>query len=142
MTPDRGRSRSGGTRRGSRDTAGEQPGPSVPDEGPARVVRAPWTVRPASEQARKEWDAARDAEPVLMGQERERLRLSPLDRSGNPRRTGPLHAGLGTRLVGGVRLPQWQHELTAGGRIWYCPDRKNRVIWVTKVSLTHPRQTD
>jgi hypothetical protein len=102
----------------------------------------PWTIRPASEQARKEWEEARDAEPILMGEERERLRLSPLDRSENPRRTGPLHAEFATRLIDGVRLPQWQHELTSKGRIWYCPDKKSRVIWVTKVSLSHPKETD
>jgi hypothetical protein len=77
-----------------------------------------------------------------MRAERERLRLRPLDRSANPRRTARLRAGLATRRRGGVTLPQWQHELTSGGRIWYCPDKDQRIIWVTKVELTHPKATD
>jgi hypothetical protein len=65
-----------------------------------------------------------------------------LDRSDNPRRTAQLHGALATRQLGEVKLPQWQHEITSSGRIWYCPDRQERVIWVTKVDLAHPKQTE
>lgn len=77
-----------------------------------------------------------------MAAERERLRLRPLDRSANPRRTGRLKAGLASRVVADKTLPQWQHELTAAGRIWYCPDKAERTVWITSVDLTHPKATD
>lgn len=101
-----------------------------------------WTIRPASERARKEWDQARAAEPVLMGALRDRLQQRPLDRSDNPDRTHRLKPPLDTKQVGDQRLPQWQHELTTRGRVFYCPDKEARVVWVTKVDLGHPRETE
>lgn len=41
-----------------------------------------------------------------------------------------------------VTLPQWQHEMTSADRIWYCPDKDSRTIWVTKVSLSHRKQNE
>jgi len=82
------------------------------------------------------------AEANLMMAERGRLRTRPMDRSRNPRRTGPLAGPLATRRIGNKSLPQWQHELTAAGRIWYCPDKDERMVWVTKVALADPRATE
>lgn len=81
------------------------------------------------------------AYPELMSGERERLIMRPLART-NPQRTHPLKGKLSTKSVGGVRLPQWQHEITGSGRIWYCPDKVNRIIWITRVSFTHPKETE
>lgn len=77
-----------------------------------------------------------------MAAERERLRTRPLDRSANPRRTARLKGGLASRVIGGKQLQQWQHELTAAGRIWYCPDKDEGVVWVTQVDLNHPKSTE
>lgn len=99
-------------------------------------------MKPASEQARKQWLQALAAEPELMDAERTRLRTRPLDRSANPRRTAQLKGGLATRTIGGKTLPQWQQELTSAGRLWYCPDKQARTVWVTKVDLQHPKATD
>jgi hypothetical protein len=44
--------------------------------------------------------------------------------------------------VGDKVLPQWQHEITGAGRVWYCPDKDERVVWVMNVALRHPQQTD
>jgi hypothetical protein len=30
----------------------------------------------------------------------------------------------------GRTFEQWQYEVTADGRIWYCPDEGRRVVWV------------
>jgi hypothetical protein len=101
-----------------------------------------WTVRFASAQALKEWEAVTAAEPELMERLLLRLKDRPLDRSDNPRRIGQLHGGLATRRVAGRALPQWQYEITSSGRLWYCPDKDDRVIWVTKARLDHPRETE
>src|SRR5947207_14094690 len=98
----------------------------------------PWEVRPASARAHREWVAAVEREPDLMDEERRRLRERPLDRSRNPRRTGPLAGPLATQRVGDKVLPQWQHEITGAGQVWYCPDQDERVVWVMKVALLHP----
>lgn len=52
-----------------------------------------------------------------------------------------LRGELARRLVGGRELPQWQFEVTSGGRVWYCPDIDRRVVWITEVHLGPPKQT-
>lgn len=62
------------------------------------------------------------------------------------RPTRPLHPGcqhrlrgeLAERLVGGRTLRQWQHEVVAGGRIWYCPDPERRIVWVVAAVPVRP----
>ena len=117
------------------------PKPPARQEAP-RAATGPWTVRPASARAQKEWNQATAAEPELMSGLRERLRLRPLDRSDNPNRTHQLKPPLAEKVIGGKRLPQWQHELSSSGRVFYCPDRTDRVVWVTKVELAHSKETD
>jgi hypothetical protein len=73
---------------------------------------------------------------------RERLRDRPLDRSDNPGRTHRLRPPLDRKHVGDRVLPQWQHEISAAGRVFYCPDAAERVVWVTRVDLGHPGETD
>ncbi|WP_431953115.1 hypothetical protein [Nocardia lijiangensis] len=48
----------------------------------------------------------------------------------------------GTRVIAGRTLEQWQYEVTAGGRIWYCPDPEQRIVWVVSARTGHPKQTD
>jgi hypothetical protein len=60
----------------------------------------------------------------------------------NPARQHRLRGPLATREVGGKRLDQWQYEVTAGGRIWYCPDPERRVVWVVEASPSHPKATE
>ena len=72
---------------------------------------------------------------------RERLRTRPMDRTDNPRRTDRLKGPLATKRIAERALPQWQHEMTGAGRVFYCPDRETRTVWVTLVALAHPRGT-
>lgn len=108
----------------------------------AKRVHEPWVIKPVSRRAQKEWEQASTENPDLMTVERERLLTRPLDRSANPRRTHVLQGKLGERNIGGVKLQQWQHELAGAGRIWYCPDKDARIVWITAVSLSHPKATD
>ncbi len=71
-----------------------------------------------------------------------RLTERPLDRSDNPRRTHRLRGTLGTKRVDGKVLEQWQFEMSSAGRIWYCPDSDGHIVWITRVSLRHPRETE
>lgn len=105
------------------------------------MVPSDWVIKPASAQTEKAWKLALDQEPEIMEEERKRLRTRPLDRSDNPRRTHQLKGKLAERRIQGERYEQWQHEITSAGRVWYCPDRKNRIIYVTHVSLSHPKET-
>ena len=98
-------------------------------------------LRPASLTAQRQWEDAVVAEPVLMAAVRERLRTRPLDRSDNPARTHRLKPPLHEARIGEARLPQWQHEISAAGRVWYCVDTGRQTVWVTRVSLGPPRET-
>lgn len=60
----------------------------------------------------------------------------------NPDRQHRLRGRLGTREIRGRRLNQWQYEVTAGGRIWYCPDHDTRVVWIVHAGTGHPRATE
>jgi hypothetical protein len=60
----------------------------------------------------------------------------------NPSRQHRLRGQLAERQVGGRSLPQWQYEVTAGGRIWCCPDDLRRVVWVVAASTSHPKGTE
>ena len=137
MSPDKGRSKSGRTE-GSRRARK----PSANPMARARAAQLGWVIKPASEQARKEWESALLAEPELMAIERERLRTRPMDRSDNPRRTAQLKYRLATRTIDGKVLPQWQREVTGSGRVWYCPDKETGIVWITKAELRHPGETD
>ncbi|WP_247648652.1 hypothetical protein [Saccharomonospora xinjiangensis] len=43
---------------------------------------------------------------------------------------------------GGRELPQWQIEVTGGGRIWYLVDEENRTVWLRYAGTGHPKRTD
>jgi len=60
----------------------------------------------------------------------------------NTARQHKLKGAFGTREVGGLTLEQWQYEVTAGGRIWYCPDPGKRIVWVVLAGTGHPKDTD
>ena len=60
----------------------------------------------------------------------------------NRARQHRLKGTLGRRQVHGNTLDQWQYEVTAGGRTWYCPDPDKRVVWVVAASTGHPKVTE
>ena len=53
-----------------------------------------------------------------------------------------LRFDLAYRDYRGERLPQWQIEVTGGGRIWYVVDEERRIVWLMKASLGHPKATE
>jgi hypothetical protein len=60
----------------------------------------------------------------------------------NPARQHRLRGDLCSRDVRGRVLDQWQYEVTAGGRIWYCPDPDRRIVWVVQAGTGHPKITE
>lgn len=107
----------------------------APPAGPDR-----WELRFASTEAAKGWeDLCRSASAntweawVLLSEK-------PLDPD-NPSRQHRLKGPLATREMAGRELDQWQYEVTAAGRIWYCPDPDKRVVWIVLASVSHPKAT-
>ncbi|MDN5860898.1 MAG: hypothetical protein L0H84_20020 [Pseudonocardia sp.] len=48
---------------------------------------------------------------------------------------------LATWEIGARALEQWQYEVTAGGRTWYCTDDGRRIVWVV-AGPGHPQATE
>lgn len=55
---------------------------------------------------------------------------------------GRLRGQLATREISDRTLDQWQYEVTAGGRIWFCPDEQRRIVWVVVASPSQPKATE
>lgn len=71
------------------------------------------------------------------------MRTDPGPGPGKP--TNRHHALKGELAFGSYRgraLPQWQIEVTGGGRIWYLLDAENRTAWLVLASTGHPKATE
>jgi len=53
-----------------------------------------------------------------------------------------LRHALGTRVVKGKPLEQWQYEVTGGGRVWYCPDDAAKIVHITFAGVGRPKATE
>lgn len=42
----------------------------------------------------------------------------------------------------GEELPQWQIEVTGGGRVIYLLDVKRRTVWIKYAGVGHPKFTE
>lgn len=52
-----------------------------------------------------------------------------------------LKGDLATGLRNGKTYPQWQIEVTSGGRVWYLFDQNSETCWVVHAGVGHPRKT-
>jgi hypothetical protein len=98
-----------------------------------------WDFRYANNDAVKGWDqicavAASNARTAW-----EKITSDPRERSS---RQHPLKGSLGQRSVNGADLEQWQYEVTAGGRLWYCIDDRGKTVWLTDAHVGHPKATE
>ena len=59
-----------------------------------------------------------------------------------PNRQHRLRGSLRSHEIKGKELEQWQYEITAGGRIWYCPDPDERMVWIVAARTGHPKATE
>jgi hypothetical protein len=98
-----------------------------------------WDFRYASNDAVQGWEQLCSAATPNTRIAWERITGDPRQRDS---RQHPLKGSLGFRTVNGVELEQWQYEVTAGGRLWYCIDDERRIAWMTYASVGHPKATE
>ena len=98
-----------------------------------------WDFRFASNATASGWAQVCSTSPGNARSAWDAITSDPRRRS---RRQHPLKDSLGRRVVDGAEMEQWQYEVTAGGRIWYCIDDANRTVWMTAVHLGHPKATE
>jgi hypothetical protein len=98
-----------------------------------------WDFRFATTDAIKGWEQICSAAPANARSAWARITTDPRQRDS---RQHPLKGSLGSRLVNGTDMEQWQYEVTAGGRIWYRIDDGRVTVWMTDASVGHPKATE
>ncbi|MDH6706163.1 hypothetical protein P3T27_002886 [Kitasatospora sp. MAA19] len=115
--------------------------PKRGDDVAPPLVGEEWRLRFGTTEAAKGWgqlcaEAAGNARRCF-----EALRVNPLSMR-DPDRQHRLRGRLATRVFGGVELPQWEYEVTAGGRVRYVVDEVARVVHLVHASPRHPQDTE
>lgn len=100
---------------------------------------AGWDFRYANNDAVKGWEQICATSSANSRTAWERITADPRRRDS---RQHPVRGALGQRAVNGVDLEQWQFEVTAGGRLWYCIDDGAKTVWLTDAHVGHPKSTE
>ncbi|MEW1840826.1 hypothetical protein AB0392_23025 [Nonomuraea angiospora] len=98
-------------------------------------------LRFATNEAAKGWAALCGEAPGNARRCFEALRGDPIS-SEDPDRQHRLRGRLATVCYGGRDLPQWEYEVTAGGRVRYLVDAEKRTVYFVYASPRHPKDTD
>lgn len=111
------------------------------DDVPPPPVGDEWRLRFATNEAAKGWS---DLCAEAAGNTRrcyEALRSDPLSMR-DPDRQHRLRGRLDAITLGGTEYPQWEYEVTSGGRVRYLVDRSRRTVHLGYASTRHPKDTD
>lgn len=98
-----------------------------------------WELRFARKSVADEWDKLCASDRAAAARAHDWLRTKPTERGP---RNHPLKGELSEAELDGKRLPQWQHEVTGAGRIWFLIDETRRTIWLKALYLGHPKATE
>jgi hypothetical protein len=71
----------------------------------------------------------------------EALRADPTSQR-DPDRQHRLRGRLATGHLGGRDYPQWEYEVTAGGRVRYLVDEARRMVHLVHAATRHPKDTE
>jgi hypothetical protein len=108
------------------------PPPSIGDE---------WHLRFATSEAAKGWiDLCAEA-PSNTRRCFEALRENPVSQQDSGRQHR-LRGRLAIGTLGGRPYPQWEYEVTAGGRVRYLVDEPRHTVHLVHASPRHPKDTD
>ncbi|HEX3812227.1 MAG TPA: hypothetical protein VHX59_05230 [Mycobacteriales bacterium] len=100
-----------------------------------------WELRFATTEAAKGWDQLCQQAASNTRQAWIELRSEPGPTPGATRHHR-LKGELASSTHAGEVLPQWQYEVTGGGRIWYLLDNEKRIVWLKLACTAHPSATD
>lgn len=100
-----------------------------------------WEVRHATSEAIKGWEDLCRQAPANTRRAWEQMCNNPAPNPPSPRHHR-LKGRLGTDEFEGRPYPQWQIEVTGGGRIWYLLDEERATAWIKLASIQHPGATE
>ncbi len=102
---------------------------------------AEWDVRFGTNEAAKGWDDLCAQAPANTLDAWRIMRTDPLP-AVRTARHHPLRGSLATGVFRRRTLPQWQIEVTAGGRIWYLAGEETQTVFGMYAGTRHPKATD
>ncbi|MEV4329784.1 hypothetical protein AB0K02_04465 [Streptomyces sp. NPDC049597] len=105
------------------------------------TVGEEWHLRFATNEAAKGWGELGAAAPGNTRRCFESLRNDPQSMA-DPDRQHRLRGRLATALLAGREYPQWEFEVTAGGRVRYLVDEARRTVHLVYASPRHPKDTE
>ncbi|MDI3386543.1 hypothetical protein QIS99_10005 [Streptomyces sp. B-S-A8] len=100
-----------------------------------------WRLKFGSNEAAKGWGELCAEAPGNARRCFEVLRADPLSYADRDRQHR-LRGRLATATVGGRTYPQWEYEVTAGGRVRYLVDEPRRTVHLVYASTRHPKDTE
>jgi hypothetical protein len=98
-------------------------------------------VRFSCNEAGKGWDDLIQQAPANLLAAWREMRASPAPAVQTARHHRLRHT-LASDSYKGQVYPQWQIEVTGGGRIWYLFDEERRTCWIHYAGTGHPKATD
>ncbi|WP_026455170.1 hypothetical protein [Saccharomonospora iraqiensis] len=102
-----------------------------------------WKIRYGDRAAVEGWRQLLAAAPGNLRKAWDLMRHHPGSESAmSPLRHHRLKFDLATGVCDGRELPQWQIEVTGGGRVWYLIDDESHTVWIKYAGVGHPRATD
>ncbi|MBQ0829369.1 hypothetical protein [Streptomyces tagetis] len=104
-------------------------------------VDGEWRLRFATNAAAKGWGELGAEAPGNTRRCFEALRRAPLSTE-DPDRQHRLRGRLATGHLGGRDHPQWEYEVTAGGRVRYLVDEERRTVHLVDAATRHPKDTE
>ncbi|MFC8032354.1 hypothetical protein ACFUVU_05965 [Streptomyces griseoincarnatus] len=104
-------------------------------------VDGEWRLRFATNEAAKKRSELGAETPGNTRRCFEALRGDPASRS-DPDRQHRLRGRLATGNRGGRDCPQWEHAVTAGGRVRHLVDEARRTVYFVYASPRHPKDTE
>ncbi len=102
-------------------------------------VATGWDFRYANNDAVKGWEQISAAASANARTAWEKITVDPRRRDSRQHR---LKGALGQRSVNGLEMEQWEYEITASGRLWYCIDDEAKIVWLTGAHVGHPKATE
>lgn len=105
---------------------------------PART--GTWEVRYATSEAVRGWEELCRNAPNAAEACWKRLREPPT-KANNQSRQFRLKGFSQEALYQGEG-PRAQYEVTGAGRVFYCPDKDTRTVWLTDAGTGHPKRTE
>ncbi|MFF2192006.1 hypothetical protein [Streptomyces sp. NPDC058157] len=115
--------------------------PKRGDEVAPPPVADEWGLRFATNEAAKGRGELAAEAPGNTRRCFEALRGDPQAQS-DPDRQHRLRGRLAERILGGTAYPQWEYEVTSGGRVRYLVDEARRTVWLVSAGTRHPKDTE